>query len=183
MSYDGKLNTLANQKHRETPKDIFSILPITKYTTKEEFIEMIKDVIKNLESSFSKIQIGINIPVYKCLKNNELEKQYNIFNIQATNALKEFENQDENKINLYKINLQEDTSICAYTNSAFYDNTNKTLPAGMNLRENILLNNKELKTRQVKERKLNLVSYENEEDEFSNIIVKQINVKEFEIIK
>ena len=182
MSYDNKLNTLANQKHREAPKEIFSILPITKYTTKEEFVEMIKEVIKNLDSSFEKIQIGINIPVYKCLS-DDIKKQYNVFNIQATNALKEFEDLEKSTIDLYKINLQEDTNICAFTNSAFYENNNKTLPVGMNVKEDVLLNNKEIKIRKIKEKQVNLVCYENEKYEFSKIIVKKINVKEYEIIK
>ena len=181
ISYDNKLNTLANQKHREAAKEIFSILPITKYTTKNEYTEMIKEVLNNLNSVFDKMQMGINIPVYKCLEDEELESKYNVFNIQATNAIKEYINHDRNEFDLYKINLLENTKIAAYANSAFYDNTNKTLPLGMNVKEEILLNNKDLELKNVKEKKINIVCYEDEENEMSKAVVKKINIKEYDI--
>ena len=53
----------------------------------------------------------------------------------------------------------------------------------MNVKEDILLNNKELEIKLIKEKKINLVCYEDEKNELSKIFVKQINVKEYEIIK
>ena len=48
--YDNKLKILANQKHRESEKEIFKILDINKNTTVDEYTEEIKRIIENLRN-------------------------------------------------------------------------------------------------------------------------------------
>ena len=40
---------------------------------------------------------------------------------------------DEKEIELYKINLKEDSKVFYFSNSVYYDNYNKTLPIGMDM--------------------------------------------------
>lgn len=181
ISYDNKLKMLANQKHRETAKEIFNILDIRKDTTIEEYTEAINNIIKHLKSAFEKIRISTDLPVYKCDLESDMKNQYNIFNIRGTQALTELLNKDVKEINLYKINLKEDTKVIAFTNSVYYDNTNKTLPLGMNVEQAILLDNNLLHLKEIKDSKMNIVCYEEDNNELSKICIKEINIKEFEL--
>ena len=71
----------------------------------------------------------------------------------------------------------------AFTNIAYFENNNKTLPLGMNISEGFLLNNSlqnlELKSKQ----ELKVVSYVNPEDQLSEIRIKTINVEEYDLIE
>ena len=183
MSYDNKLKNLAYQKHREAEKDLFNILDINKSTTAEEYTESIKVAIQNLKTAFEKIKINVNLPVYMCSLEDDIENKYNIFNITATNAVNTLLKSEASEINLYKINLNENTKILGFTNSAYYENTNKTLPVGMNVEQALLLDNSELNLKEVNNNKIKIVCYQEEKNELSKINVKSINVKEFEISK
>lgn len=181
ISYDNKLKNLANQKHRETEKDIYNILDINKNTTVQEYTDTINGIIKNLKSAYDKIRITVNLPVYKCDLERNIKDEYNVFNIRGRQAINEFIRQDAEELNLYKIDLKENTNILAFTNSTYYDNTNKTLPLGMNVEQKILLDNSILNLKEVKTDKINIVCYEESDKELAKIYVKQINVREFEI--
>lgn len=183
ISYDNKLKILANQKHRETEKDIFKILDINKNTTQEEYTEFIKEVIENLNSSFDKIKMLVDMPVYKCDAKDILEKQYNVFNIRATKAIENILKQENTNIILYKVNISNGTNVIPFTNSVFFDNTNKTLPLGMNVKEEILLNSEITDIQKETEKKVNIVCYEEKNNQFSKTYVKEINIKEYEIKK
>ena len=178
-AYDNKLNTLANKKHREARKEVFNILPITKYTTLSEYLSMILEVINNLKTAFQKIKIGVSLPVYKCTEQDTLAKNYNVFSILATDAIQTLINQEKIKeINLYKINLNEGTNILAYTNGTYYDNTNKTLPTGMNVEKCVLLDVKNLNLKEINKRAIKVVCNKEQNNELSEIVIKQINITE-----
>ena len=181
MSYDKKLKNLAYQKHRESEKDMYNILDINKSTTAEEYTESIKVAIQNLKTAFEKIKINVNLPVYMCSVKEDIENQYNVFNITATNAVNRLLKSEVNEINLYKINLTENTKIIGFTNSTYYENTNKTLPVGMNVEQALLLDNGELNLKEVNNNKIKIVCYQ-ENNQLSKIDVKSINIKEFEIV-
>lgn len=183
MSYDNKLKNLAYQKHRESEKDVFNILDINKNTTLEEYTDSIKKVIECLKTAFEKIKVNVNLPVYMCSLNNDIENKYNIFNITATNAVNKLLKSQVSQINLYKINLNENTKILGFTNSAYYENTNKTLPLGMDVEQVLLLDNSKLDLKEINNNKIKIVCYEEEKNELSKINVKNINVKEFEILQ
>lgn len=176
ISVSNKLQILANKKHRETHRQTFRILDITKNTTIQEYTEQIKRAIKNIESALNKIELGININLYKCDLENDLGSGYNIFSISAENAIK-----DVKGVNLYKVKAKEKTNIVALTNIVYYDNSNKTLPEGMNIKDGIILGNILDKLEPNKEEKINIVEYKDEEDELSDTIIKTINIKEYEI--
>ena len=107
--------------------------------------------------------------------------KYNIFNITATNALKRLLKTKEDEVNLYKVNLNEDTKTLGFTNSAYYENTNKTLPLGMDVEQALLLDNSKLDLKEINNNKIKIVCYE-DGNELAKIKVKSINVKEFEVL-
>lgn len=121
-----KLNTLGNTKHREIKKSKFRILEINKQTSNEEYIKNLKEITNYLDSAIGKAKFGMKLNVF-CASNAVLTGQkFNIFYIKPEDALETLK--DCEKINLYKIKLNEKTKVIALTNIVYYDNTNKTLP-------------------------------------------------------
>ena len=181
MAYDNKLKILANKKHREVEREVFRILDINKNTTVEEYSEYLKQVIKNLESAFGKIKLPLDLPVYKADSEKLSENSYNLFNIQGKETIFNSLENDNKKLNLYKINLKQNTKVLALTNIAYFENNNKTLPLGMNISESILLNNNLMELELKAKQDIKVVTYKNPEDQLSDIEVKTIKVEEYEL--
>ena len=181
MAYDNKLKILANKKHREVEREVFRILDINKNTTVEEYSEYLKQVIKNLESAFGKIKLPLDLPVYKADSEKLSENSYNVFNIQGKETIFNSLESDNKKLNLYKINLKQNTKVLALTNIAYFENNNKTLPLGMNISESILLNNNLMELELKAKQDIKVVTYKNPEDQLSDIEVKTIKVEEYDL--
>lgn len=173
-SNNNYVKTLANKKHREVKKELFKILDISQSTTKEEYTETIKNIIKDIKNAINKIKIEIQIPVYKETK--EL-KEFDIFNINPEDAITRFKNSEEKETNLYKINLKEEDKLVALTNIIYYFNSNKTLPLGMDVEEGLLLEMGKVEDKIKETKTINLVCYKNPDDEMSKIEIKKIHVK------
>ena len=73
-------------------------------------------------------------------------------------------------------NLAGDAMFVALTQP--FDNKNMTLPLGMNLSTNILIDLSKLDIEEKKSRELNKLQFEDDEDDFSKIIIKNINLNE-----
>lgn len=131
-------HVLGNVKHRENEKNKFAILELKQDTNLLEYNEKIRQVCMNIEQSMEKFRNPFDIPIYKT---GELNDGFNIFYINPDNALK---NVNENETNLYKIVLKENTNCLALTNIIFYNNTNQTLPLGMNVLDGIMIDTKKL---------------------------------------
>lgn len=132
-----KISILNNKKHREVQKNKFKILDINKNSSKEDYQEKLVNTLKKLNESYGKIKLDTDMYVYMASDGSINGKEFGIFNINPDNALKKCI--DTNKINLYRINLKENMPIIAFSNIIFYDNTNKTLPVGMGLTDEILI--------------------------------------------
>lgn len=89
--------------------------------------------------------------------------------------------EDGNKINLYKINVKEGTNGVAFTNIIFYDNQNKTLPLGMDLSTKVILNTAKLHLNLLS-KTFKVAKLEDEKDDFSEVLVKDVEVYEYEIV-
>ena len=181
MAYDNKLKILANKKHREIEREVFRILDINKNTTIEEYTDYLKQTIKNLESAFEKIKVPVDLAVYKADTKKLENNNYDIFNIKAEKAITNLLKEDKSKLNLYKINLKENTKVLAFTNIAYFENNNKTLPLGMNISESILLNNNLIELELKSKQEIKIVAYKNEEEQLSDIKVKTIKVEEYDL--
>ena len=140
-------------------------------------------IMLNLLKALEKGIIPENLPVYKAINNGELEnKEINVFNINPENEIKEAISNDGNNINLYKINLKEGTRGIGFTNIIFYDNQNKTLPVGMDLSTKMIVDTSTLHLNLLDKKLFNIVDFENEEDDFSEFTIKDVNVFEYEIV-
>ena len=73
--------------------------------------------------------------------------------------------------------MKENSSMIFFTNIMFYDNFNKTLPMGMDLSSNVLLDLSKFELNANTEGAFN-VNYL--EDEFTNKVIK-VNYNEYEI--
>lgn len=132
-----KINILNNKKHREIKKNKFKILDVTKNLTKEEYQENLINVLENLSKSYKKIKLDTDISIYLASDGSINTKEYGVFNINPENVLKKCNNSD--KVNLYRINLKENMPIIAFSNIIFYDNQNRTLPLGMDITDEVLI--------------------------------------------
>ena len=172
-----------NKRHRELPKDKFNILEINKNTRTIGYKLSMQVIMLNLLKALEKGIIPENLPVYKAINNGELEnKEINVFNINPENEIKEAISNDGNNINLYKINLKEGTRGIGFTNIIFYDNQNKTLPVGMDLSTKMIVDTSTLHLNLLDKKLFNIVDFENEEDDFSEFTIKDVNVFEYEIV-
>jgi len=158
-----KIKTLGNIKHRENEKNMYAILNIKKHTSMLEYTYKLKSIADSIKASINKFKNTIEIPIYKAGK---LEDGFNVFYINPESVIK---NVPEKETDLYKIILKEDTNCIALTNIMYYNNTNQTLPLGMNVTDGILINTKQLN--------LNLQKRE------QNYIIKLNNEAEPETLK
>ncbi len=181
ISYDNKLKILANKKHRETERTIYKILDINKNTTLEEYTDYLKDIINNLKSAFSKIKMTVDMPIYKATMESITEYPYNKFDIKGNKAVISLLEDETNEFYLYKINLKENTPIIAFTNITYFENTNKTLPLGMNVTDNILIDNDLINLEKMSEDIIKMVSYKDKNNPLSETGIKTINVIEYKI--
>ena len=146
-----KINTLLNKKHRESKKNKYKILDISKNTTKDEYLQKIIKAESILSKAIEKIKINMNINIYLATGNGINTNSYEIFSINPENAINKMDNLD--KISLYRINLKNNIPAVGITNIIEYDNNNKTLPVGMNNQGEFLVDTGKLKL-ELKKQKL-----------------------------
>ena len=167
-----EIQTLGNIKHRENKKNMFAILNLKENETIREYTDKIKEISISVQESIKKFKNFIEIPVYKV---GELEDGLNVFYINPENALKHVQ---EKESTLHKIILKENTNCVAFTNIMYYNNTNQTLPLGMNVTDGILVNTKNMKLK-VKEKNQNYIITANIDAPKPEIL--KLNIFEYEI--
>ena len=86
------------------------------------------------------------------------------------------------QINLYKLNIKEGTNGVGFTNIIFYDNKNKTLPIGMDLSTKIIVDISKLHLSLLNKKSFRIANFENQEDDFSEVNIKDIDVFEYEVV-
>ena len=175
-----KLKTLANKKHRESQRELFKILDINQKTTVEEYTKIISSIAENFTGAFGKIETKIELPVYLASSNLDT---LSVFSINAEDTLAKFKEGKEDEINLYKVRINEDTPILALTNIVYYNNYNQTLPLGMNVSDGMILDSNLVELKETKKSDFNIITYEDPKNELSKIVVKKLNVIEYEIEK
>ena len=178
-----KIKTIANKKHRELPKNKFNILDINKNTNSIGYKLSLEKIINCINSSIEKVKLPEELSVYKAIEKDKLdEDKINLWNINPENEINEILQSSENKINFYKLNLNKDANIIAYTNIIFYDNQNKTLPLGMNISSKILTDVSKLKIELKSKKEIKIVSFDDKTD-FSNIKIKNITIWEYDCVE
>ncbi len=161
-----QIKELNNIKHREIEKDKYKVLNIYKQMETEMFIDNMRNYLKLIKEAFCKISTPLSIPIYMT-SDTELDfNNLNILHLDANKAIEE--NIKKEQIYLYKINIKEAMPILYYSNIVFFDNTNQTLPLGMNQSDEVLVDFKKYKLVKVNEEefKINYL-----QDKYTNKIV------------
>ena len=131
-----KISTLSNQKHRESEKDKFKILDITKDMTKEEYKLQLENHINLIRSAIEKVKAITDIDVYVASEEKLSTEDLSLCYINPNDALNT--KKDLNKLNLCRIRIKEGMNILYNTNIIYYNNQNGTLPIGMNVGSTVL---------------------------------------------
>ena len=172
-----KVKILGNKKHRETLRNKLNLLDISMHTTINDYQERLINILSIIIDCMEKVTSPVSIPVYLASKYDISKKGIQIFDINIENSLNEQE--DENEINLYRINVKENEKKIIYlSNSIYYNNYNKTLPLGMNVSTKCLLDMTKVKLNLLKKSEIRIVKMQ---DEFT-IKTKKIHIYEFERI-
>ena len=168
--------SINNVRHRESKKDKYRILNISKEITLEDFIDNVRNYLKLIKEVLNKIKTNSNLSIYK-LSNKKIElENLNIFNINPRNEFKDVDFSKSKEVYLYKVNIKENTPVAFYTNYVFYDNFNKTLPIGMDISTEILFDTFKSKIKETKHEEFTINVYE---DEYTSKVLK-VNVIEYE---
>jgi len=117
-----KLKTLNNKKHRESRKNVYSVLRFNEFTSLDDFKERMRELGNLVNEAYQKLTAKYEMTLYYSKRN----KGYIIGDINPYKLIK-----DEDVKKIYKMQTKNDTHVVFFTNSAFYDNNNKTLPLGM----------------------------------------------------
>ncbi len=175
-----KIKTLKNNKHREIEKDKFKVLKVNLETTLEEFIGKLQELETYLKEEENKIEIPYDLSLYKASNEKILPEGFNKFSISPFETLDELEKIETSKETyLYKINVEKGTKLAVYSNIVFFENTNKTLPMGMDVSKECLIN-LDLYSLELKDKEdFNINMFK---DEFNNF-VKKVKVYEYTLKK
>lgn len=170
-----KISTLGNKKHREKKKDEYRILEVNKDTDTISFVSKLHGMVSSLDKVLEKNSLGIKLNVYQASDTSLNTDQYEVFNINPENALNKIKNQS--RINLYSIHLKSTTPAIGLSNIIYYDNLNKTLPFGMDVSDEILIDVSKLNL-ELKRQKLFRVNIKEDEQ---HVNTETICAYEYEI--
>lgn len=171
-----KIKAINNVKHREIEKDKYKVLNVNLDTDIEAYKESINSYLKLIKEALNKISSPYDMSVY-ALNTKKSIDGIHVFDINPKNAIEKELRSKKSKLILCKINIKENAPAVFYTNIMFYDNFNKTLPVGMNLSTEILLDTNKLNLKFVKEDSF-YVNYKVDEFDFNT---KEIVVYEYEM--
>ena len=170
-----KIKTINNEKHREVEKDKFKILNINLDTDIKVYTENIESYLSLIKESLNKIKSPYDMSLY-CINNKKTIDGINIFNMNPKDALKDELDGKKSKLTLCKINIKENTPVVFYSNIMFYENFNKTLPVGMNLSSEGVLDVDKLNIEFVKENTF-FINHKVNEFEY---VTKEVKIYEYD---
>ena len=179
-----KITKLANKSHREHPKNKYSILRISKALKTVEYKATLENAINIIEKTIEKNKLSQEIAGYKWIEEDQNidTNEFNIFNL---NPEKEIEDAlmstESGKVNLYKMNFDKNIKAIAFSNCVYYDNQNKTLPVGMDKDTRILAKILDTDISLDSKKIIRVGRLEDENDISSKLIIKTINVLEYDV--
>ena len=179
-----KTRYIGAKAHREADKSKFKILGINKKIDVFDLTEKLSIIVDNLNVACSKMKSIYDMPLYKVVSitNNVREKDFDVYNMDVENALSNYhDDSDEGAINLIKINFKEGLPLIYYTNICMMDNTNQTLPEGMNLSTNVLLDCNLFNFKEVKQTKFRTNDYFNNNENVLYPRAKDVILFEYDV--
>ena len=176
-----KVGKIKNNKHRELAKDKYRILEISKTTKQIGYKLTLEQILNKIKLALENSQMEEELSIYKLLPEKEINKNnINIFNLNPVDEVDNNASKIDKNQYLYKVNLSGKINAVPLTNIIFYDNQNKTLPIGMDLSTQILVDVNKLKLAKKDSFDFNYITFENEQDDFSDIKINKVNVLEFD---
>jgi len=175
-----KVKTLHNEKHREVEKDKYKVLNVTPNTQVEVFIDNLRNSLKLVKEALCKITTPFEMPIYMAKTKQEELENLNTANLNATEELYKTvtQMQEGEKLYFHTIRLPKDAPLIYDTNITQYDNFNQTLPMGMDVTTQVLINLEDYKLANKKEKQI-YVNYQ--EDEYIHRVV-EVQVVDYEAI-
>ena len=178
-----KVKYIGNRSHREMEKNKFKIMNINKKIDIFDFTEKMQSIVNFLEGAMPKITCFYDMPLYKLvpISKNIEQDEFDLYNMNIEDELEKYQGNDEGAYNLICLNYKEGMPLLYYTNSIFFDNTNKTLPLGMNLSSKVLIDNKKMEFVLVNKTKFRTNSYFNDKETHAEPKSKDIFVYEYDV--
>ena len=131
---------LRERAFREEDRELYKEMKFKKDMNLEELKDIIKENLDKIQNALSKIKIDMEVDIYKIgnwtskLKENNIEI-YNLnINEEKINIGKE-----DKTYNLYHLNIPAESNMLPLTNIVFYTNNNKTLPEGMDVSTQVII--------------------------------------------
>ena len=131
---------LRERAFREEDRELYKEMKFKKDMNLEDLKDIIKENLDKIQNAISKIKIDMEVDIYKIgnwtskLKENNIEI-YNLnINEEKINIGKE-----DKTYNLYHLNIPAESNMLPLTNIVFYTNNNKTLPEGMDVSTQVII--------------------------------------------
>lgn len=131
---------LRERAFREEDRELYKEMKFKKDMNLENLKDIIKENLDKIQNAISKIKIDMEVDIYKIgnwtskLKENNIEI-YNLnINEEKINIGKE-----DKTYNLYHLNIPAESNMLPLTNIVFYTNNNKTLPEGMDVSTQVII--------------------------------------------
>ncbi|MCL2860294.1 MAG: hypothetical protein FWF46_07080 [Oscillospiraceae bacterium] len=177
-----KIRSIANKHHRELERIKLQVLDVNRVTEKQ-FAEKLAVIAKNITEAVKKVSSPFDLSIYK-VSNKDIvfnKDEFEVCNLDAVTCMEEYSNKAEKQVFLFKINIKENMPMLFYTNIIFYNNTNQTLPIGMNLSNKVLIDKSlfDFVLREKLEFKTNMYCDNLEEQE--KLVVKNVIVCEYDV--
>lgn len=178
-----KIKYIGNKTHRENERNKYKVLNVNKQIDIFDFTEKLHSIVSYIDGAMPKIKSEYDMSLYKLVTISEQikEKSLDVYNINIEKELENYEDRGEGALNLIKLNLKEKMPLIYYTNIIFYDNTNQTLPEGMDLSSQILLDNNKYKFTLVSKSKFRTNNYFRESNNLIFPKSKDIFVYEYNV--
>jgi len=178
-----KIKYIGSKSHRENEKNKFRILNINKKIDVFDFTEKLLSIISYLEGAVPKMASKYDMPLYKVvpITDNIHENEFSIFDMNVESELENYIDSGEGAVNLIKLNFKEGMPLLYYSNIIYYDNTNKTLPEGMDISSNVFVDCKRFNFKLVSKTKFRTNNYFNEQNNLILPKSKDILVYEYDV--
>ena len=170
-----KIKEINNTKHREIEKDKYKVLNVNLDTDIKVYTQNVESYMTLIKEALNKIQTPYDMSVYGITTKKSISG-INVYNINPLDALQNELLGKKSRIFMCKVNIKEGDSAVFYSNIMFYDNFNKTLPVGMNLSSEVLIDVDKINLRFVKEDSF-YINYRIDEFDFGT---KEVIVYEYE---
>lgn len=158
-----KRKTLNSKEHRENKRNELRILKIEKQTKLKDFKIELENNRKLLQEAYNKIKSINDITIY--VKEFDEKAEYVIGDINPKKIFADL----EKDIKIYKIKIEQGAHLLYFSNIIFFNNTNKTLPLGMDIETKVLIKTPKIDIKNIKGEEIYLLL---KEDDFNGNIRK-----------